>query len=77
MGQDYPSVLLYMMHSNNNNNNNEVMSYELSFQDGGRGAGVLGVACSYFRDCPLPHIAHDGDNGEVLFRYLECQRDLN
>ena len=45
--------------------------------DGGRGAGVLGVACSYFRDCPLPHIAHDGDNGEVLFWYLECQRDLN
>ena len=41
------------------------------------GQVCLGVACSYFRDCPLPHIAHDGDNGEVLFRYLECQRDLN
>ena len=24
MGQDCPSVLLYMMHSNNNNNNNNI-----------------------------------------------------
>ena len=27
MGQDCPSVLLYMMHSNNNNNNNNIYMY--------------------------------------------------
>ena len=27
MGQECPSVLLYMMHSNNNNNNNNIYIY--------------------------------------------------
>ena len=43
-------------------------------QDGGRGAGVLGVACSLLLRLPMLHIAHDG---EVQFWHLEHQRDLN
>ena len=39
MGQDCPSVLLYMMHSNNNNNNNNIyISYVL-----GHGANLYRV----------------------------------
>ena len=31
MGQDCPSVRLYMMHSNNNNNNNNILAYNIIY----------------------------------------------